>query len=429
MLSLITRTAFGLGLLLVAFAIYVALVATKPQPAESDLGGGPPRVVVMRAEPVLVQRQWSGFGTAVAMDSADVAAEVSAIIVEVPLAVVAGAEVERGALLARLDETDFQQQVDITRQGIAQIDAQLTQLEVEKTSWQRRSRLIEEETELAQRELERVRAAQKRGGANELEVDRARRSLKLNQRFEILAKEELAKVEPRRAELGARRLALEAELRLALKNVERCTIRSPIAGSLVAVDVEVGESLAAGQRVARVVSLRRVEVPLRLPASARPTIGVGDQVRLTSASAMTWSGQVARIAPVDDEMARTTTVYVEIEQDPRDPDLLAPGKFVEGTLSTRQTRKRWVVPRRAMQGDRILLIEEGRIIGRPVTVDFRIECELPRLGLPDREWVVLKEPLRTGDLVVINASRALPDGLVVQPVPATALSGGGEASK
>jgi len=122
---LITRTAFGLGLLLVAFAIYVALVATKPQPAESDLGGGPPRVVVMRAEPVLVQRQWSGFGTAVAMDSADVAAEVSAIIVEVPLAVVAGAEVERGALLARLDETDFQQQVDITRHGLAQIDAQL----------------------------------------------------------------------------------------------------------------------------------------------------------------------------------------------------------------------------------------------------------------------------------------------------------------
>ena len=71
---MITRTAFGLGLLLVALAIYVALVATKPQPAESDLGGGPPRVVVMAAEPVLVQRQWSGFGTAVAMDSADVAA-------------------------------------------------------------------------------------------------------------------------------------------------------------------------------------------------------------------------------------------------------------------------------------------------------------------------------------------------------------------
>ncbi len=77
-------------------------------------------------------------------------------------------------------------------------------------------------------------------------------------------------------------------------------------------------------------------------------------------------------------------------------------------------------------------IDDGVIVSRSVAVDFEIRDDLPELGLPDDQWVVLRDPLRPGDLIVINASQTLPDGLVVQPVvagrdSATAMSAGKEA--
>jgi hypothetical protein len=87
-----------------------------------------------------------------------------------------------------------------------------------------------------------------------------------------------------------------------------------------------------------------------------------------------------------------------------------------------------------VQGDRILMIDDGVIVSRPVAVDFEIHYDLPALGLPDDQWVVLRDELRSGDLIVINASRTLPDGLAVQPVvagrdSATAMSAGKEAQR
>jgi multidrug resistance efflux pump len=433
-LSVITRTAVCLGLLGMAALIYVVLVATRPKPVVSDLAGPGPRVLVLEARTVPVRRQWSGFGTAVAMDSADVPAEVSAVIGEVPGEIVVGAAVERGQLLVRLDNTDFQRQVEITTQRIADIDAQLEQLDVEQESLTRRVELAEETTRLAERELERVRQALARGAAKELEADRAAQALTISQRTETLAREQLNKVGPRRSQLQAQRMGFEAQLSLAQRNVDRCTVRSPLAGVLSVVDVEAGESLVQGQRVARVVNLARIEVPLQLPASARPTIAVGDEVRLHAAGAvpLAWSGQVARVSPEDDEVTRTVTVYVEVLQDPVNPRLLAPGKFVQGEVVSHLAEARWVVPRRAVQSDRILMIDDGVIVSRPVAVDFEIHYDLPALGLPDDQWVVLRDELRSGDLIVINASRTLPDGLAVQPVvagrdSATAMSAGKEA--
>jgi multidrug efflux pump subunit AcrA (membrane-fusion protein) len=181
--------------------------------------------------------------------------------------------------------------------------------------------------------------------------------------------------------------------------------------------------------VARVVDLRAIEVPLRLPASARAAIAAGDDVLLhaTGGSERAWPARVARIAPEDDEMTRTVAIYVEVHQDAEEPGRLAPGQFVRGTVSSSDVQQRWVVPRRALMGDRILLVNDGRIVSRDIEIDFQIERQLPQLGLADEQWVVLRQPLGEGDRVVVNASRGLPDGLAVTAVPAG--SGAGEAEE
>jgi multidrug efflux pump subunit AcrA (membrane-fusion protein) len=184
------------------------------------------------------------------------------------------------------------------------------------------------------------------------------------------------------------------------------------------VDVDDGEEVSVGRRVARVVSLERIEVPLRLPAAAREHLGVGDAVRLsaTSGSPRAWTAPITRIAPVDDRDSRTIAVYVEMAQDDGAVPPLAPGQFVQGAVSERQTRTCWVVPRQAISADRIMVVNGNRIVSRPASIQFQIERRFEDSGLNDDQWVAIAAPLAEGDLVVVHNGPSLMDGQMVQPV-------------
>ncbi len=416
--SFATQIGVCVVLLAVGGGVFLALTMTRPAAPVSQEPSVPRRVAVMDVVAVEVRRQWVGFGTAAATDSAEVSAEVSAVVVDLPQVIVAGREVARGDVLVVLDPADFARQVDIIAQQLEEIRAQLEQLKLEEVSWTQRLELACEETELSRRELRRVEDALQRQAAKPREVDRARLALNILARAETRAREELQKITPRTAQLDARRLGLEAQRHLAEMNLQRCTVRSPLDGVIQAVDVEVGERVTQGERVARVVSLHRIEVPVQLPASARSSVSEGGDVVLTSRGSVanTWYGSIRRIGPEDDRATRTLTVYVDLEQDPRDRNLLAPGRFVQATVISAAGALRTVVPRRSLLDDRILLIQENVVRSHPVRVEFHVTGEFPQLGVTAEQWAVLTEDLPTGSRIVVNAARSLTEGLEVEPV-------------
>ncbi len=425
LVSVATQAGVSLALLSLAGGIFVALASSRPEPEKSNEPAELRRVEVMEARPVPVRRQWQGFGTAAARDEADVPAEVLAVVVEVPAGIVEGAEVRQGDLLARLDDTDFVLQQQVSKERITEIQAQLDQLDLEEESWRRRAELASEEVQLAEADFERVRQALQQQAARQRELDQSREKLVAAIRAEVATREQFDKVTSRRTQLQAQQSEQQAALRMAEKNVARCRVLSPLDGSLASVDLDPGESVAPGQRVARVVSVSRLDVPLRLPASARPTIAVGDDAVLEAqgATVQTWHGHVRRIGPADDQNTRTMTVYVEIEQDPRLPGWLAPGRFVQGTVISQHAELRTVVPRRSLLGDRLLVVEDGRVRSRTVNVDFHIQGDFGELGVSAEQWAVLAAPLAEGARVVVNATRTLPDGLRVEPVPVNGAMG------
>ncbi|MHC5024229.1 MAG: HlyD family secretion protein, partial [Planctomycetota bacterium] len=174
LVSIVTRSIVCLAVLALAITIFARLFGTRPMPAVSNSDDAAPGVLVMKARPVPVARRWNGFGTARAMDSANVPARVSATVVEVPVNIEPGARVARGDVLARLDDSDFTRQVEIATQSIADIDSQLARLEVELTSWTERTELAAEQVELAQAEFDRAVEAMRRGAAKQREVDLTR---------------------------------------------------------------------------------------------------------------------------------------------------------------------------------------------------------------------------------------------------------------
>lgn len=428
-LSIATRLAVAFALLIVASGIYFALYQTREVPSRYEGEEILPQVLVIEARPVPVARQWEGFGTARARFAAGVPAQVRGLVVEVPEEIVAGASVQQGQLLAQLDDTDFRDEIDTIEQRMGEIDAQLAQLAVEEQRTGEQIELLREEVELAQAELDRALSAQQRQGALQREVDLARTALTAASRAMLTAQEQLDRIAPRRSQFQATRAQQESALRTAMRNLDRTRIVSPMAGMLQSVDVEAGETVQIDQQVARVVRLDRVEVPLRLPASARSDLAVGSEVSLfsTGPRAQQWIAQIARIAPEDDERTRTVTVYVELWQLPTDEiddagsPLLAPGQFVRGIATAPRAQMRLVVPRRSIQGDRVRLIDEqGVVDSRRVTVDFHVQQEFRELGLPDSQWLVLAEPagIHPGTLVIVNAGRTLGEGSRAEPVPA-----------
>lgn len=89
-------------------------------------------------------------------------------------------------------------------------------------------------------------------------------------------------------------------------------VRSPIAGTINALQVKVGDSLATGAGVAEVVNDSAYEMSIFVTESERATINVGDSVRIGESA----SGTITSIAPALD--ARTQKVEVKIALESKD---------------------------------------------------------------------------------------------------------------
>lgn len=435
----ITRFVAGLVALLLAVTIYQVLVATATQVEPSDEARALPTAPVFSAQRVPVRRQWQGYGTAEAMDAADVPARVTATVTEVPDNTLPGNRVARGQMLVQLDGSDFERQVEIAEQSMTELRAALSLLEFEQTRLDEQLALEEEDLALSRDELGRVKRIQESGATNQQDVDRVRRETIATERQVIATTEAISRLEPRKLQLTAQLASQEASLKLAKQNFERTTITSPIDGVLQSVDIDLGEELRPGIRVARVVNLERIETPLRLPAQARSDMAIGDSATIATTVGGTrrFDATIARIAPVDDVATRTVTVYLVVDQpgvadrlgDPTAEPWLSPGAFVSGTVVSDRSNDRWVVPRRAVRSGRIRVVRDGVVVSQPVTVDFVVEGDYPSFGLPDDQWAVLSESstLAPGDLVLVNAAMAVLDGDPVEPsLPdgARAVSGG-----
>lgn len=419
-LAVTTRITVSLAILAVSIGITLFLWWSRPEPQRRSEIRELRRVVVMQVMPVEVRRQFDGFGTAMPMFSVNIPARVTAIVTAIPDDVLVGNHVQQGQLIARLDSSDFDRQVEIATNHVAELDSQLARLDIEETGWTERVALAERRVELSKSEFERVKTARQREAAKQRELDIAEIALLGTQRDLVIAQEELRKMPSSRLRLEAQKKAQQSILELAHLEVGRCSIISPIDGVIQFVDVEVGENVSPGLRIARVVNLERIEVPIQIPASARPFLAVGDEVRLEAAgnSRQSWIATVSRIAPEDDENTRSLTAFVELNQNPDDRSILSPGKFVRAKIDSALIESRWVVPRRAMRNDRILLIEDGLIISRRIDVDYQIQHLMPHFGLPDDLWLVLGEEtiLSSGAFLVVTPSRTLTEGLPVEAV-------------
>lgn len=439
------RTLMRVVLIVLVFVfslgVFLFLQATAGEVEKADEDRSRVRVPVFVATKVDVQRQWSGQGLAEALDTADIPARVTATIDAIEPCVLVGERIEQGQLLFKLDPSDYERQVVQQQNTLASIAAEIDLLDVEQQGLADRLKLAEEDAALAKDEADRVSQLFSRGAAGQQDMDLTRRQAIAAAQTVIQLRENLEKIPARRAQLEARRDAQEAQLKLSQLNLERTAIASPIPGVIAEVDVEVGENVTPGMRLARVVNLEQIEVTINLPSAARQSVSIGNAMKLTSVSDMnrTWEGQVQRIAPTDSQTSRSMKVYVMVNQSKQiqryfegdksaSLKILTPGTFLAGTVTSATREQRFVVPARAIRAGKIHVIADGLIETRKVEPLYNVESSYSEIGLPDEQWVVIgDEGLVPGQLVTVNMSTTildgesvdavLPDGTLLEAVP------------
>jgi len=252
----ITRTLVGVGLIIIACLLVGWLVATAPQAEVSSEPVAGRSVLVIEASPVQVKREFTGYGIARAIEDADVPARVSSTVLVLPSTSREGNRVSAKQVLVELDPTDFDEEVKMASQRLADIDAQLASLQVEEVAAVKTLDIAGKDLVLMQRELGRVQEAVAREAAMPREADQVQKQVLAAEQTILRAQESLDRIGTRRLALDAQRLREEAAGRIAQERVNRCTISSPIDGFIQSIDVTPGENLNEGARGARVVDPR-----------------------------------------------------------------------------------------------------------------------------------------------------------------------------
>jgi RND family efflux transporter MFP subunit len=299
------------------------------------------------------------------------------------LGVAEGSVVEKGAVIARLENNDYRAAVDAAR-------ARLDQLEIERDQ--------------AGRELAR---------ANQLHDEH------------VIADAELDDRSSRHRSLGAQVESARAQLEVARANLENTLVRAPFDGTVLRKDAEVGEIVspsAAGGGLTRtaivtMADLRTLEVEVDVNEAyiAQVTNGQVARITLDAYPDTSFAGRVRQVVPTADRQKATVQVKVAIlDRDPRIlPEMGAKVVFARDDrgAATAAVPRRVLVPGAAVgqasDGPRVWVVADGHVTARTVDVGPARGDQLEiRRGLDGGESVVLGAPagLKEGARVRVRSS-------------------------
>ncbi|KAA3607117.1 MAG: efflux RND transporter periplasmic adaptor subunit [Planctomycetota bacterium] len=380
------RLANGLGILLLLGSLWTAACSVEGRAASgqesetanasADSPEAPQEATLVRVQNVLVapmELKLEATANIESLDSVDVVAERAEPVLEI--LVEEGDRVRPGQVLARL------------RSSLASLSLQEAVVRVSEAS---------DELARVQRDHDRNLKLAKEGQTSlisEREVETSAQAL-----------------------LAAKTRVESAKLSrdLAAVDLERCTLTAPIAGTVTARDISLGDMTTMGARVFQIVDLHHPKAIFYRPQRELSLLQVGQKLSATSEAfpGVLLHGEIERISPIVDTQSGTIKVTAAIDPSAAEPplDLLPVGILVRLELVLDRHEEALLIPKRALlyEGQKVLCYVARDGVAKRIEVipGFEdpeyLEC-LPAAGLlaTDQVVVVGADRLADGDLLEI----------------------------
>ncbi|MCH4244443.1 efflux RND transporter periplasmic adaptor subunit [Acinetobacter gerneri] len=124
--------------------------------------------------------------------------------------------------------------------------------------------------------------------------------------------------------------AQQANVDIALKADQDGVIRSPISGVITKRQVDVGQTVAAGQSIFEIVDPHHLEIQAKLPIDQQAALQIGHQIEFNiQGSAETYKATLSRISPIADQVSRQIEFFATPNQA---INSLSIGAFIDGNI-------------------------------------------------------------------------------------------------
>lgn len=335
--------------------------------AQTDAAAEKPKGVPVRTAPV-ERRELADTllltGTLRPQAQVEVVAEVNARILRVVKD--EGSRVEKGEVLAVLDETDYRLSHERAKAALAVAEANKAHAVAER---------------------DRADSLLKTGGITDKDHLAAQVSLQVSE-----------------AALAQAR----AETAIAAQQHARAEVRAPFSGRVAKRHADAGTMLASGNPLFTLVDDARLEFRANVPSADYGKVKVGDAVDVSvdALGDRTVKGTVARVTPLIEERTRSFEVVVQIPGG----DRLVGGLFARAKVRVGQATDALVVPPSALQRDGA----DPSTAQTFVIVAGRAERKTVSVGVETADAVQVTNGLAEGQQVVLDPPVALSSGAPVE---------------
>lgn len=355
----------GLGL-----GLGLALISSRLMPSETAVGAdalqaeqvASASVTVTRSQIAPITQTLTTQGTVEAFDLLSVSPRASGLQIQA-VNVRDGDSVQAGQVLAVLDDSVLQAEIDQSSAQVVSAQAQVAQAQAQAA--QAQAALAE-----AQDSFNRYAALFSQGAISEETLTSRRTELTTADQSVGAA---LAAVESAKATVSSR----QAEADRAVTQLQQTQVLAPASGVITEKSATVGDVAAAGTPLFKIISGDQLEISVQVPQTQLTQINVGTPVSITSSSdsALKLPGSVRSIDPTLNA-TREATVKVGIGEASSDSSSaqLRPGMFLTVDIVT-GSRQGVVVPASA-----VLPQADGRSLVYVLNADSTVSAQRVEVG-------------------------------------------------
>lgn len=175
-----------------------------------------------------------------------------------------GRYVQKGDVLARVDQRDYQYALEEARQSLIKAEREIEEWKIAVVNNQESLKIAQEQFRTQNQETERCRKLYQKGAVSQTEMETAMLNLLSRKETVVTLTNESNTLEGQKERLEASRELARVEVKKAELDLERCTIHAPITGLVVGLDAEQDKFVQRGESLATIHDTSRLEVQCSL---------------------------------------------------------------------------------------------------------------------------------------------------------------------